>query len=367
MSFYRFIVLLMLCFQIHLEAIHRSIFQQKPTPQWMGEQIEHDLAPFTNELSRKSLDQLFASHGEALYLVRVRVVRGKLTFETSNTSKQLNWVSDLIIPGIRKLHRLVHLPDLDFIFTGRDLIDRMPSLSSDMSLLPVFIMSKCIHDQDLILFPDWFALNNGYEPAKSQILEGNEFYPWESKETLLFFRGADSGVWDRSNWRNAPRPKLVSLSLQYPHLINAKFYTLLDYEIDSTIRDTIRREGMMGEYVPLKDHPRYKYVMDIDGHCAAAPRLPLLLHSNSVLFKNMTNSRLWFYPPLKPYVHFIPVAEDLSDLLTQLKWAIHHDEECKKISQNARALAEEILSLESIYLYLYRLLCEYSKKQHEWY
>lgn len=77
----------------------------------------------------------------------------------------------------------------------------------------------------------------------------------------------------------------------------------------------------------------------------------------------MTNSVLWFYGTIKPYVHFIPVAEDFSDIFTQLEWAKTHDEQCKEISENARQLAAEVLSQETNYLYLYRLLEEYSKKQ----
>jgi hypothetical protein len=380
-----------LCCQIHLDAVNPVLFQQKlrePTPQWMIEQIEKDLAPFKKELSRKFLDGLFTMAGEEffldevvsrrkqlslfeqLYLVRVRVTQGVLTIQASDTSKQTGWVHDIIIPRIKELHSIASLPDIDFVFTGRDytaLHEWRPCLPPDTPLLPIFVMSKCSHDKGLILFPDWFALDDGYEPAKSQILQGNKKCSWESKITLLLFRGADSGVWDRLNWRSYPRPKLVALSLKYPHLIDAKFSTLLDYDSTSEIRETIKSEGMMGNFVSMVDHPRYKYVMDVDGHCAAAPRLPLLLHSNSVLFKNMTSSRLWFYPSMKPYVHFVPVKEDLSDLITLLKWARFHDKECKKISQNAQELAAEVLSHESIYLYLYRLLCEYSKKQQEQY
>ena len=371
----KWLVFTFLCCQFGLNAVNPALFQQKlsaPTPQWMIEQIENDLAPFKKELSQKFLDELFTTRSEPFHLVRVQVARGKLTIQASNASKQLDWVQKIIIPRIQELHCLAPLPDIDFIFTGRDLItvhEGLPCLPPDTPLLPIFIMSKCAHDKGLILFPDWFALDDGYEPAKSQILQGNKKCSWESKLPLLLFRGADSGVWDRLNWRSFPRPKLVALSLKYPHLIDAKFSTLLDYPDDLTpeIRETIKNEGMMGNFVPMVDHPRYKYVMDVDGHCAAAPRLPLLLHSNSVLFKNMTSSRLWFYPQMKPYVHFVPVKEDLSDLIALLKWARFHDEECKKISQNARELAAEVLSHEAVYLYLYRILCEYSKKQQEQY
>jgi hypothetical protein len=127
------------------------------------------------------------------------------------------------------------------------------------------------------------------------------------------------------------------------------------------------KEGMVGNQVPLKDFPRYRYLMDVDGHTANTPRVALLLHSNSVMVKQVTDDMLWFYPALKPYVHFIPVKQDLSDLLPQLEWAKNHEKECTEIVRNANQLAAEALSPEAIYLYLYRLLEAYSSKQREYY
>jgi hypothetical protein len=92
--------------------------------------------------------------------------------------------------------------------------------------------------------------------------------------------------------------------------------------------------------------------------------MPLLMHSTSVILKNSTDSVLWFYPMVKPYEHFIPVAEDLSDLFIKLEWAKNHDAQCQKISANARRLAAEIFNNELIYVYLYRLLVEYAEKQN---
>ncbi len=361
--------------QIHLTALDPTIFSRKlnePTPDWMIEQIEHDLTPFKKELSQKYLDDLFAKNGEAYYLVRVRVISGQLTIQTSQRALTLEWVPNIIIPHLQAVHKHRPLPDIDFIFSGRDFLaqgneEHNCQLPHD-PILPIFIMSKCKQDKGLILFPDWFALR-GFEPDKSQVLEGNKRYPWDSKRKILFFRGADSGAWDSTNWTNSPRPKIMFLSVKHPDLIDAKFPYLLTYQGDNQALKLkkAKKAGLMGKFVPMREHPRYRYLMDIDGHCAATPRFPLLLHSNSVIFKNMTNSMLWFYGTIKPYVHFIPVAEDLSDLLTQLAWAKSHDDECKKISQNARQLAAEVLSQEVVYLYLYRVLEAYSAKQQEFY
>lgn len=164
-------------------------------------------------------------------------------------------------------------------------------------------------------------------------------------------------------WMSYPRPRLMGLAIQYPHLIDAKFTHLFHAEY----YEFVNRSGYMGNFVTMQDHPRYRYLLDLDGNCASTPRFPLLLHSNSVILKNMTNSILWFYGTIQPYVHFIPVAEDISDIFTQLEWAKAHDEECRKISENARQLAADVLTEESVYLYFYRLLEAYSNKQKDYY
>lgn len=346
--------------QSHLLALNTSVFYQKlqePTPAWMKEQIEHDLAPFRKELSRKFLDSLFTK--EEFYLVRVQVKQGKLTVQKSKSIKN-HPVPDMIISHLHKLHALKSLPDLDLVFTAHDTF--YPCQPKGPAW-PIFIIAKSKLEPGLILFPDWFALND-FEPDRAKILQGNDLYPWDCKVNRLFFRGKDTGIHeDYARWQDYPRPRLVALSAKYPKLIDAKFNDLFH----KPLLKKAKKEGWMGKFVSIRDFPRYRYLMDIDGNCAATPRFPLLLHSNSVILKSVTDSIQWFYPRIKPYVHFIPVKEDLSDLLTQLEWAKNHGHECQKISQNARQLAEEVLSHEAIFLYLYRLLEEYSKRQQQYY
>jgi hypothetical protein len=321
----------------------------------MVDQISQDLAPYQKELSRKFLDALFTR--EELYLVRVHVDKGILTVQKSTPAIQ-HTTPDQVIVQLEKLHQLVPLPDLDFIFTSHDTL----SPQTNGPPLPIFVITKSKQCKEYILYPDWFALRS-YEPEKSLVLKGNEIYPWSSKVKLLFFRGKDTGVSDVSKWASYPRPRLVALSTQNSRLIDAKFSELFYLPM----LETAKKKGWMGKYISMKDHPRYRYLMDIDGNCAATPRFPLLLHANSVIFKSVTDSVQWFYGRIKPYKHFIPVAEDLSDLLTQINWAKTHDKKCKKISKNAQRLADEVLSEESVHLYLFRLLEAYSKKQQDQY
>ncbi len=348
-----------------LYSFENSIFFQKlsePTPQWMFDQIEEDLAPHGIDLSQYYIEEIFSKNHDLLKLVRVRVINGEVNvFKSTSTTNHPT--PDLIIPHLYALSKLIRLPDIDFLFTAHD---------GMFSPLPIFCVTKgCVtglseeemrKGNGIIVIPDMFAFG-GYEPNKTQVLEGNLLYPWDDKINLAFYRGSDIGVDDLSTWMNYPRPRLVLLSNQHPHLIDAKFTGLYSACHTKFAQDN----GLMGQYLSMKDHPRYKYLMNVEAGCANTPRFSLLLHTNSVVLKNETNSILWFYKALSPFEHFIPVAGDLSDLLSKIEWAKDHDSECKKISENARKLAAEVLTSEAVYLYLYRLLEAYSLKQKSYY
>jgi Glycosyl transferase family 90 len=338
-------------------------------PQWMIEQINKDLKPFEKELSCRSIDALFEEQGDKKVLTRVRVKNGAMQLEYSNTSKT-HCVTPWIVEGLQKLSALCVLPDLDFVFTSAD------SIYENASIWPIFAESK---EGDLvagILIPDRWALK-AYAQEKKEMIEGNEKHPWENKISLLFFRGSDTcrqvGMqkeWDHwseydpedwTSWDSCPRVRLARLSLKRPDLIDARFWKSL-HNLGKI--EEARKQGLIvDEFFPLKEHPRFKYLIDFDGYCASCPRTAAIFHSNSVVFKEVTPSKQWWYGSLQPFVHYIPVSGDLSDLITQLQWAKKHDAECKEISENARALVADVLSEERIYQYLYQLLLAYAEKQ----
>lgn len=383
-------------FALHVERFY-DLLNEK-APEWMVRQIEHDLSPFQGELSKKYLDALFNQEKETLCLVRIKIESGKISIIESDIAVGHS-VPPMILHGIRNLHMLAPLPDMDFIFTGLDTLWQFVGRPC-----PILTETKSNDSIGLILMPDRFSVR-GYEPEKSEVLKGNELYPWDSKKNVLYFRGSDTGVqlpwktgdivylrglaagmqeeafrdksiwrsylqeirqhleefsFNKNIWRNYPRPKLVGLSLQNPELIDAKFVDSLHY---LPMLITAKKEGFIGSWVLLRDQVSFRYLMDIDGNCASCPRIQGFFHSNSVVFKQITNSMQWFYSCLMPYIHYVPVQEDLSDIFSQIEWAKNHDEECKQMSKNARILAEEVFSEERVYQYLYLLLINYAKKQ----
>jgi len=342
-----------------VDAINRKELWKelaKPTPAWMREQIEQDLKPFTHQLSKRNLDAIFAD--ETHMCVRIRVVNGQMTIEKSPKAKE-HGAAKSYDAHFLKIHELITLPDLDILVTLHDHLGEMEGQ-------PIFVLSKSNRVEGSILIPDWFALE-GYETDKSLVLKGCAKYPWEKKKDLMFFRGSDTGIESLASfdsWKQSPRPKLVALSLKYPQLIDARFAKSLHHK---QFVDQAKAEGFIGDYISMDEYMGYKYLIDLDGNCASAPRLGLILHSNCIPFKAITHSVQWFYKTLHAWEHYIPVKEDLSDLLAKLEWTKSHPKEAEQISKKARHLAKEVLSQKAIYAYLYKLLVEYANRQQMFY
>lgn len=94
----------------------------------------------------------------------------------------------------------------------------------------------------------------------------------------------------------------------------------------------------------------------------AAYRLPYLLAGGSLLFKQESKYYEHFYNQLVPYIHYVPVKIDLSDLVEKIKWAINNDDKAEEISRNGQKYANAHLLPKNIFCYYAHLLHDFSKK-----
>jgi hypothetical protein len=76
------------------------------------------------------------------------------------------------------------------------------------------------------------------------------------------------------------------------------------------------------------------------------------------VFKS-TKYREWFSERLEPWVHYIPVKYDLTDLADKVAWADAHPDRVEEIVENGRQSVERHLRPEDQQCYTYRLLLEY--------
>ena len=76
----------------------------------------------------------------------------------------------------------------------------------------------------------------------------------------------------------------------------------------------------------------------------------------SVILIVNSNYKMWYKHLIKPYVHYIPVKEDLSDLIDIIKWCKMNDVKCIEIVNNAKLFYKKYLSKDGIFNYLQSLL-----------
>lgn len=340
-------------------SIDPLVFKEKlakKPPEWMVKQIDRDLSSYSNGITSAMLDQAFLGDKIRAYsLVRFKITNGHLAFSHDERHLYSRHFRELLA-CIQKLVEQTKLPDVDFIVSLEDGFGKNPDLG------PCFVFAKQKNVESLILIPDIKAMT-GYSKLRNQIQEANQKMPWKDKIAKTFWRGSTTGgFFTLDNWDCFARAKLVLLSLQYPQEIDARFHSLLQCTND--VRELIKREGLLSKSVQKEDHLKYKFLADVDGNSCSFERYFWLLASNSLVLKQTTPNIQWYYGALEPYVHYLPVKEDLSDLLEKMAWAKEHDAESEAMAEKASQFTKEHLSSEDTLVYLYHLLVKYAALFH---
>lgn len=92
----------------------------------------------------------------------------------------------------------------------------------------------------------------------------------------------------------------------------------------------------------------YKYILDVDGNSATWDATAWKLNSGSVIFKVSGCWSQWFYRDYHAWVHYIPIANDYSDIQEKFNWCQNHPKECMKIVKNAMNLFQKIYRYNNV-------------------
>ena len=110
----------------------------------------------------------------------------------------------------------------------------------------------------------------------------------------------------------------------------------------------------------------FKYIIEVDGHCAAL-RMRDLLASDSAVCWVESNEIEWYHSLLQSLVHYVPVRyfphdvdDPLRDLVTKIDWANQHPAEMTEIVLNAQSFASQHFSQEGMTCYPVQLLDDYA-------
>uniref|UniRef100_A0A670HL34 Protein O-glucosyltransferase 1 n=1 Tax=Podarcis muralis TaxID=64176 RepID=A0A670HL34_PODMU len=287
---------------------------------------EQDLAPFREGISEELLSEAISRRlGTHYQIIEKKLYREHDCMFPARCSGVEHFILEIIN----------NLPDMEMVINVRD----YPQVPKWMKpKIPIFSFSKTLEYYD-IMYPAWTFWEGG--PAV-----------WPIYPTGL-------GRWDlmRESLKrtSSERDPLILLSRENPDLVDAEYTKNQAWKSE---KDTLGKPP--AKEIALTDHCKYKYLFNFRG-VAASFRFKHLFLCNSLVFHVGEDWLEFFYPQLKPWVHYIPVKSDLSDVRELLQFVRENDEVAQEISKRGRQFIMDHLRMEDISCYWERLLTEYSK------
>ncbi|KAL1232547.1 Protein O-glucosyltransferase [Trichinella spiralis] len=238
------------------------------------------------------------------------------------------------------------LPDMDFLLNLGDW--PLMTMNHLKVVSPLPILSWCGSNNSLdIVLPTYEMMHSILRKGADNIFvaQGWRSISWEEKENKAFWRGRDS---------SKERLLLVNISRKYPDLLDAKLTHFFFFT------DKVDVYGPPVHNIAMPKFFEFKYQISVDG-TVAAYRLMYLLAGNSIILKQDSIYYEHFYPLLKPWVHYVPVKRDLSDLIDQILWSMNHPDQVKTIIKNAQNFVNSYLTPRATYCYLADVFKKYAE------
>ncbi|XP_044044177.1 protein O-glucosyltransferase 1 [Siniperca chuatsi] len=307
--------------------------------------LQHDLQPFEGGIS----EDVMAATVQRGVGTHYQIIGHKL-YRDHNCMfpARCSGVEHFILEVIDRL------PDLEMVVNVRD-YPQVPNWVQPT--LPVFSFSKTADYQD-IMYPAWTFWEGGpavwpiyptglgrWDLMRDDLKKSAAQWPWKKKDSRGFFRGS----------RTSPeRDPLILLSREAAELVDAEYTKNQAWKSE---RDTLGRPP--AKEIPLVDHCKYKYLFNFRG-VAASFRFKHLFLCGSLVFHVGDEWQEFFYPELKPWVHYIPVKQDLSDVRALLQFVKENDAIAQEIATRGKEFILDHLRMQDISCYWERLLTEFS-------
>jgi Glycosyl transferase family 90 len=163
---------------------------------------------------------------------------------------------------------------------------------------------------------------------------------WERKRNMAVYRGALTGrnkakhkSKDLKFCSGVPRCNLV-YQTGNSSLVDAKLVPYRNFKYP--ISDPLNGVAMFGSSMTMAEMLQYKAIIMLEGNDVSSG-LKWALFSNSVVLTQTPTCTSWAMEELlQPWVHYIPLLDDLSDVEQKVQWILDHDSEAKKIARNGK-------------------------------
>jgi len=309
-----------------------------------------DLAPFSGGITRSMVE-----HAEAVSRVtKYQIINGKLyRSEDCMFPFRCTGIEHFLL----KLLIDHEIPDSEFVVNTRDWPQLHRAVTRDP--VPVFSFSKTAQYLD-IMYPVWAFWCGGpaislyprglgrWDEHRESLGQAAEAWPWEEKLDLAMFRGSRT---------SGERDPLVMLSRRCPSIVDAQYTKNQAWK---SSKDTLGMEP--AQEISLESHCQYKYLFNYRG-VAASFRFKHLFLCRSLVFHVGDEWLEFFYPAMRPWIHYIPVPKDadMEELYNLIEFAKEHPDISKKIADSGATFIKENLTMRDVECYWRDLLRQYTE------
>jgi len=230
---------------------------------------------------------------------------------------------------------------------------------------------------------DWLFFNQNFVEGSQWRFDSHKGLPWQQRKAKLFWRGSVMS-WDGS------RARALRLGMIHSDILDIKVpastttRTMATQDIcDMYVKD-LAKGGAGVPHAALQDcdpyggrhifgthlagieeQMAYKFILDMDGG-SSTWRVKNVLTSGSLLFKvvhKQNGTSQFFFDDLRPMEHYVPVSfENLeTDLPAKVRWALAHDNECRRIAENAKLFAQQHLRTKDALWHVHAALTLYAR------
>jgi Glycosyl transferase family 90 len=160
--------------------------------------------------------------------------------------------------------------------------------------------------------------------------------PWQQKKNSAIFRGELTGLQydktasDEENCDHMPRCRLVY------HHANSEW---VDARLTNTfgkIPDVFHGVNMTGPKLRRYDFLQHKGLIVLEGNDVSSGLKWSMVSNSVVLMPPPTFSSYAMEEMLEPWVHYIPLQPDLTDIEPKVQWMLANEAESKRIAHRAK-------------------------------
>ena len=174
------------------------------------------------------------------------------------------------------------------------------------------------------------------------------------KKPKAIWRGSLTGT-NNKDLNASARWQLCKLAQNFSSILDARLVHIPKWRTDANLTK-------VGGLAPLMDMESFQEniaIIDVDGN-AWSSRFAALLCMDSVVLKVQPTMVDYFHFQLEPWTHYIPIRENLDDLVPNVEWVLANPIKTRRIVENAhrwcskqmitKSLMEDLLSIWNSYI-----------------